>query len=369
MSYGSRQPQPQQPQSQTQQPRQQQQPQSQQASRSHSQREQLFIRAPPQLELHRCHPRLGDEIFIRAPAPLHADADAAKAVLSQDGLALARASMTQRGDHDLVLTAVQQDGLGLQFATAKLRASPEIVTAAVAQNPRAWRYAADEVRLSKAFLEVAVEESEKLLFGGRQLSPQKSEVSDRSVVFILEAGGKQVRARGKMSEAEVHRLPLLEAIVDSADRGFHSPETDENDAVIVQIPVCVSPEEMRAFFAGRRASLSDFVLADFFLDPALRHLAIAYLKECRGSSFQGCFHNFLTSYPPLVRLLCQFGPELGLSNKDLLKLFCQHCWERIPVKSQKKFECTVAQIASGVSWHCTCCACQEVPLPLRILYD
>lgn len=317
-------------------------------------REKFFIRDPRR-------PQLDGETGRRPPD----DERGALAVLSIDGLALANASMLQRANHDLVLTAVRQEGLALQFASEKLKASPEIVNAAVAQNPRAWRYAADEVRLSTELLEVAVWESQQLLSRGNpQSSSEGCEPAfDHSFVFVFETGLKQVRARAKISTETVERLPFLDSLLNSADRGFHSPQTDKKGAVVVHIPLCVSPEELRAFFAGRRASLSDFYLADFFSEPALRHVAIAYLKECRAKSFEGSFHNFLKFYPGLVRLLCQSGPELGVSYKALLDLFREHCWQRIPVKRLKNFERTVEQISTRpgeVGLPCTCCACQSV---------
>jgi hypothetical protein len=290
-----------------------------------------------------------------------ADDHGAADVLRRDGLALAKASMLQRASHDLVLIAVQQEGLALQFASEELKANAAVVKTAAAQNPRAWRHAAEELRLSTELLEVAIRDSQQLLSNGNpQLSLEESEPAfDHSFVFVFETGGQQMRARAKMSREKVKRLPLLEAIVDSADRGFRRPQ-DENGAVAVQIPLCVSPDQLRAFVAGRRASLSDFVLADFFLEPALRHAVIAYLKECQAKSFEASFHNFLTFYPGLVRLLCQFGPELGISKNELQELFCEHCWHRIPVKRLKNFERTVEQIASRldtVSFPCICSAC------------
>jgi hypothetical protein len=315
-------------------------------------REKIYIRAPQRPQLDRkCH----------VPADDHGAAE----VLSKDGLALAKASMLQRANHALVLRAVQQEGLALQFASEELKANPVVVKTAVDQNPRAWRHGTDELRISTELLEVAIRESQRLLSNGSpQLSLEECEPAvDRSFVFVFETGGKQMRARAKMSKEEVRRLPLLQAIIDSADRGFHSPQTDKNDAVVVQIPLCVSPEELRAFVAGRRASLSDFVLADFFAEPALRHVFITYLEECRTKSFEGSFHNFLTFYPGLVRLVCQSGPELGISNKALRELFCEHCWQRIPLKRLKNFDRTVEQIASKidtVSLLCTCAACQNL---------
>jgi len=292
-----------------------------------------------------------------------ADDDDAAQVLRRDGLALAKASMLQRASHDLVLIAVQQEGLALQFASQRLKANPEIVKTAAAQNPQAWRHAAEHLRLSPELLEAAIRGSQQLISKGNpQLYHEECEPAvDHKFVLVFENGGKEMRARVTLSREKVKCLPLLEAIIDSADRGFHSPQTDKNDAVIVRIPLCISPEQLRAFVAGRRASLSDFVLADFFLEPALHHIVIGYLKECHAKSFEGSFHNFLTFYPGLVRLICQCGPELGISRRELQRLFCEHCWQRIPVKRRNNFESTLEQIASrldAVSLPCTCSACR-----------
>jgi len=309
----------------------------------------LFIRNPPQLS----RSALPDDCRVAADC------------LRNNGLALAGASMAQKADPHLVKLAVQQEGLALQFASEDLKATPDIVALAVTQNPYAWRYAADEVRLSTEFLEVAIQESNRLLFVDKQLPREEPQVAlEHAFVFVFNTEDKQLRARATLTEGRLHRLPLLRIILDSRIKGFGSQKTDKNGAVVVPIPLQVSPEELRAFIAGRRASISDFLLADYFLDPCgLRQAAIGYLMECSAKSFEASLHNFLTRYPHLVKLVCCLGPELGLPNESLHELFATHCWKRpIPAKRVKNFERTIRNIAASrdtISWKCTCYACQS----------
>jgi len=249
------------------------------------------------------------------------------AAVSNNGLALQFAPARCRCDKELVLAAVSRNGMALQFAALEMHQDTDVIAAAVRQNPKAMMLLpsggegeavpdtghAQSLELPNVLfvsedalvrVEVALDTVSELpaLRCVPQLEPYAPSPNGTGGRGSKEsAPGRRRQRRGSRSEGGT---AVEGAFVEAPFRTACDP-IDPHARVIVRIPDGISEVDLLSFLGGRRACFSDFVLEQFFAEPAGQICAGRWGVSGRGAQRWGLPRPTVVG-DSLLRHLVQF---------------------------------------------------------------